>query len=141
MDRLKQTANRMTCMRVPEDSIEWEDGEPKINLQDFVSEDGELEEDLVIELPTKDPPEWMTDMDIEILEVLSSELTLTPSIIAENIDRSREGVSQRLSTLQAGGYVTKQKRGKYSITPDGLEFFWTGYRILTQAREPERDDS
>jgi predicted transcriptional regulator len=64
-------------------------------------------------------PEWLTEMDLEILEVLESELTLTPSIIGENIDRSRAGVSQRLNSLQAGGLVEKVDRGKYRITIDG----------------------
>lgn len=68
-----------------------------------------------------DNPDWFTEMDIEILELLGSELVLSPSIIAENIDRSREGISNRLSALQAGGLVEKVDRGKYKITPEGLE--------------------
>jgi len=65
-------------------------------------------------------PEWITDMDKEILEVLSSELILTPSIIAENISRSRKGVSNRINSLQAGELVEKVDRGKYRITDEGL---------------------
>lgn len=67
-------------------------------------------------------PDWMTDMDMEILEVLSQGLTLSPSIIAENIDRSRVGVNRRLSTLQASGFVTKIERGKYKISEKGENF-------------------
>lgn len=65
-------------------------------------------------------PDWLTDMDFEILEVMRHELILSPTIIAENIGRSREGVSKRLSTMQAGGLIEKIDRGKYKITPDGL---------------------
>jgi DNA-binding transcriptional ArsR family regulator len=68
-----------------------------------------------------DEHDWLTEMDLEILDVLGSELVLSPSIIAENIDRSREGVSNRLSALNAGGLIKKIDRGKYKITPDGLK--------------------
>jgi len=59
--------------------------------------------------------DWLTDMDEEILEVLSTGLTLGPTAIAQNIDRSREGVSNRLNSLQAGGLVEKVDRGKYRL--------------------------
>jgi len=57
----------------------------------------------------------MTEMDDLILEVLSSGLTLTPAVIAENIDRDihRTSVARRVSTLQAGGFVEKVRRGHY----------------------------
>ncbi|WP_053966337.1 hypothetical protein [Haloarcula rubripromontorii] len=64
--------------------------------------------------------DWLTDMDFEILEVMRFELILSPSIIAENIGRSREGVSNRLNSMQAGGLIEKLDRGKYRITDDGL---------------------
>jgi Mn-dependent DtxR family transcriptional regulator len=67
-------------------------------------------------------PDWMTDMDLEILEVLAQGLTLSPSIIAENIDRSRVGVNRRLNTLQASGFVEKIERGKYEISEKGRVF-------------------
>lgn len=67
-------------------------------------------------------PDWMTDMDLEILGVLDKGLTLSPSIIAENIDRSRVGVNRRLNTLQASGVVEKVDRGKYQITDQGVKF-------------------
>jgi len=66
-------------------------------------------------------PDWLTDMDKEILEVLSTRLILTPSIISENIGRSRKGVSNRINSLQAGGLVQKVDRGKYRITEEGEE--------------------
>ena len=76
-------------------------------------------------------PDWLTEMDEEILEVLSSNLILSPSIIAENIDRSREGVSNRLNSLQAGGLVKKVDRGKYRLTTEGEE-------VLFGEPKPER---
>jgi DNA-binding transcriptional ArsR family regulator len=66
-------------------------------------------------------PDWMTEMDIEILDLLSGGLIMTPSIIAENIDRSSEAVGRRLSTLEAAGFVKKQGRGKYMITVTGTQ--------------------
>ena len=69
----------------------------------------------------RDPvPDWLTDMDKEILEVLRSGLILTPSIISENIGRSRKGVSNRINSLQAGELVKKVDRGKYRITDEGI---------------------
>lgn len=65
-------------------------------------------------------PDWLTDMDKEILEVLTTDLILTPSVIAENIGRSRKGVSNRLNALQAGGVVEKIDRGKYRISDKGM---------------------
>lgn len=67
-------------------------------------------------------PEWTTPMDAEILEVMSLGLILTPAVIADNIDRSREGVSKRLNALEAGGLVQKIERGKYQITKMGLGY-------------------
>jgi DNA-binding transcriptional ArsR family regulator len=64
-------------------------------------------------------PGWMTEMDQEILKVLYSGYIMSPSIISENIDRSREAVGRRLSTLEAGNYVEKIDRGKYQITEEG----------------------
>ena len=69
--------------------------------------------------------DWLTDMDFEILEVMRFELILSPSIIAENIGRSREGVSGRLNSLQAGQLVEKVDRGKYRITKQGLTVWET----------------
>ena len=66
-----------------------------------------------------DIPDWITDMDRQILHVLMFGHILTPAIIAENIDRSRGAVARRLKTLEAGGFVEKIDRGKYSITAEG----------------------
>ena len=67
-------------------------------------------------------PDWLTDMDREIINVLGTNLVLTPSIIAENIGRSREGVGNRLNSLQAGGLVKKVDRGKYELTEEGFRY-------------------
>lgn len=69
-------------------------------------------------------PEWMTIMDVDILRLLAlgPGLVLPPSVIAENIERSRSGVSRRLNTLQASGFVRKIDRGKYKISEKGEDF-------------------
>jgi len=65
-------------------------------------------------------------IDERILEVLgTSSLILSPTIIAENIGKSREEVSRRLSTLVEQGYCEKVRRGRYRITERG-ESFLTG---------------
>jgi DNA-binding transcriptional ArsR family regulator len=71
--------------------------------------------------------EWITETDREILSVLmKSNLTLTPAVIADNIDRSRAGVSRRLNALNAGGLVEKEARGKYSISKLGAGYLMQG---------------
>lgn len=63
---------------------------------------------------------WMRPMDDSILEVFhSSDLILTPAIIALNIDCTREEVNRRLSTLESNDFVEKVERGKYQITSLG----------------------
>ena len=67
--------------------------------------------------------DWQTPLDDEILELLSdSDLTLSPSIIAFNLDRSREGVADRISVLTDYGLVEKVERGKYRITEQGNQY-------------------
>lgn len=67
--------------------------------------------------------DWMTPMDDHILQTLkTSELVLTPSIIALNIDRSREAVSRRLTELSDRGLVDRVDRGKYEITAAGERY-------------------
>lgn len=68
-----------------------------------------------------EPPDWFTQTDARIMMVLATGLTLTPSVIADNINSSRVTVSRRLNTLQAGGLVEKVDRGKYEITKEGQE--------------------
>lgn len=66
-----------------------------------------------------DPPDWFTDSDAHILFVLYTGLVLTPSIISENTNVTRQTVGKRLNTLQAAGFVKKLDRGKYQITKEG----------------------
>jgi DNA-binding transcriptional ArsR family regulator len=81
-------------------------------------------------------PDWTTEMDREILELLNTELTLTPGVIAENIDRSSGAVTRRLNALEAGDLVKKVDRGKYRITPKALEILEGGFEMITS---PEGD--
>lgn len=80
-------------------------------------------------------PDWTTELDEEILNLLNTKLILTPTVIAENIDRSRGAVARRLNTLEAGGLVKKLDRGKYQITVEGLEILPGGYKIHHPAEE------
>ena len=69
------------------------------------------------------PADWMTPMDDAILELFhSSELVLTPAIIALNIDRSREEVNRRLTALEEHGLVERVERGKYRMTGLGERY-------------------
>lgn len=71
--------------------------------------------------------DWMTPMDDAILELFhSAELILTPTIIALNLDRSREEVNRRLSTLERQGYVERVTRGKYRMTDAGVAYLYGG---------------
>ncbi len=66
-----------------------------------------------------DPPDWFTGSDAQILFVMYTGLVLTPSVISENTNVTRQTVGKRLNTLQAAGYVQKLDRGKYQITREG----------------------
>jgi DNA-binding transcriptional ArsR family regulator len=67
-----------------------------------------------------EPPDWITDLDREILALLgNSQIILTPSVIAKNIDRPRSSISRRINTLEAGGLVEKPERGHYQISAEG----------------------
>lgn len=69
------------------------------------------------------PSDWMRPIDDPILEVFrSSDLVLTPAIIAFNIGYSREEVNRRLSKLESHGLIRKIERGKYQITPQGKRY-------------------
>lgn len=86
-----------------------------------------------------DPPEWITDLDREILALLgNSMIIMTPSVIGKNLDRSRSSVSHRLTTLEAGGMIEKVERGHYKISNEGYA------RMRQKApceSPPGRDDS
>ncbi|SEK90877.1 helix-turn-helix domain-containing protein [Haloferax larsenii] len=74
-------------------------------------------------------------IDDRILEVLSSSgLILSPTIIAENIEKSREEVSRRLSVLTEHGLVEKVRRGRYRIDDLG-EGYLTGDLDVSEIEE------
>jgi predicted transcriptional regulator len=74
-------------------------------------------------MPRK-PARWMQlPIDDRILEALyESQMILSPSVIAKNIDKSREEVSRRLSELVDRGLVDRVERGYYEITDAGEEY-------------------
>ena len=62
-------------------------------------------------------------IDDRILESLdSSDMILSPSVIAINIDKSRDEVNRRLSTLTKNGLVNRVQRGYYEITDLGQDY-------------------
>lgn len=71
----------------------------------------------------RQPEEWMLPVDDAILGLFhSANLVLTPSIIAYNIDYSRDEVNRRLIELEKQGFVSKVDRGKYRITALGQQY-------------------
>ena len=72
-------------------------------------------------------------IDDRILESLdTSDMILSPSVIAINIDKSRDEVNRRLSTLVEYELVTRVQRGYYQITDRGRQYL-KGDIDLTQA--------
>lgn len=71
----------------------------------------------------REPEDWMLPVDDAILTLFhSTDLVLTPSIIAYNIEYSRDEVNRRLVELEKRGFVTKVERGKYRITALGRQY-------------------
>lgn len=71
----------------------------------------------------RQPAEWMLPIDDAILSLFhGADLVLTPSIIAYNIDYSRDEVNRRLAELERRGLVEKVERGKYRITAFGTQY-------------------
>lgn len=71
----------------------------------------------------RQPSAWMTPMDDDILEIFrTTDLVLTPAIIAYNTGYSREEVNRRLSELDDHGFVERVERGKYRITDVGAAY-------------------
>lgn len=85
-------------------------------------------------------PNWSTSMDEEILGILSTELVLTPAVIADNIERSREAVSRRLRKLEQAGYVDKIERGKYEIRDEGKIKLFPGFDERTKEERKEEKE-
>lgn len=64
----------------------------------------------------RQPANWMRPMDDRILEVLQmAGIPLSPSIIAYNIDMSREAVNRRSAELAERGLVEKIKCSRHEI--------------------------
>jgi len=69
--------------------------------------------------------EWMTPLDDEIMNLFhSTTLVLSPTVIAYNIDYSRDEVNRRLSTLTEHGLLERVERGKYRLTNRGEHYFY-----------------
>lgn len=70
----------------------------------------------------RQPSEWMLPIDDTILSLFhATDLVLTPSIVAYNIDYSRDEVNRRLTELEQRGFVEKVERGKYRLTVLGKQ--------------------
>lgn len=66
---------------------------------------------------------WMTKADDYILETLAdSELVLSPSVIAYNIDYTRNYVTGRLGKLLEAGLVERPDSGMYRIADRGRAY-------------------
>ncbi|MFB6130126.1 MAG: helix-turn-helix domain-containing protein [Salinigranum sp.] len=81
---------------------------------------------MLVESPESLRPreEWMVPLDDEILKLFhSTDLVLTPALIAYNLEYSRGEVNRRLSTLEEHGYVERIARGKYYLSTDGEDYF------------------
>jgi hypothetical protein len=85
--------------------------------------------------------EWMTPMDDEILQVFhSTQLVLSPSIISQNIHRSRDEVNRRLRTLENHGFVSRVERGRYKLTQRGERYLHGGtYEPFVREKENTSD--
>ncbi|QLG50591.1 ArsR family transcriptional regulator [Natrinema halophilum] len=71
----------------------------------------------------REPAEWMTPMDDEILATFhGTGLVLTPAIVAFNTGFSRKEVNRRLIELESHGLVEKVERGKYGLTRRGERY-------------------
>jgi hypothetical protein len=81
--------------------------------------------DVLLQEPeqVRKPANWMLPIDDAILSLFrSTDLILTPSIIAYNIEYSRDEVNRRLVELEKRGFVSKVKRGKYRISALGRQY-------------------
>ena len=81
--------------------------------------------------------DWMNQADEKILEVLEGGLMLGPTTIAKNGDLSRSWVSNRLSILQAYGFVEQVEEGYYQITDRGRR--WLEGEVDASELDPIED--
>ncbi len=67
--------------------------------------------------------EWMNQTDDRILELLDeSDLALTPAVMAQNLDYTRNWVSRRVNKLEKAGLVDSIESGYYRITDRGRRY-------------------
>lgn len=79
----------------------------------------------------------MTQADDRILETLeSSDLTLTPRVLAENTDYSRNYINKRMKELRESGLVVRVGDGFYEISDRGRAYL----AGELNAEDLERDD-
>lgn len=66
---------------------------------------------------------WMTQGDDRILETLeSSDLVLSPAVLAYNTDYTRNYISKRMRKLRENGLVDRVDEGYYRITDRGRAY-------------------
>lgn len=81
--------------------------------------------------------EWMNRTDVAILEILEdSNLTLSPRILAEELDKDRQYVQKRCRLLMEAALVRKEARGLYRITDLGIRYV-TGDAERDEIPDPE----
>ena len=67
--------------------------------------------------------DWMNQTDDRILDLLDeSDLTLSPAVVAVNLDYSRNWVSRRMSRLEDAELVEKVDGSYYRITDRGRAY-------------------
>lgn len=64
----------------------------------------------------------MTAADNRILETLASGLRLTPAVVAENSDYTRNYVNKRVRKLTEEGLIERVRPGYYAITDRGRAY-------------------
>jgi DNA-binding transcriptional ArsR family regulator len=73
------------------------------------------------------PPDWMMTADLYILDFFDQvEITLSPLVLAFELDYSRQYVSKRCRTLTGAGLLTlprgEDSHGLYALTDFGRRF-------------------
>ncbi|MUV49098.1 helix-turn-helix domain-containing protein [Haloarcula sp. CBA1122] len=84
-----------------------------------------------------DQPDWVTSSDHKIIAILASGLILSPAVIAENTDITRETVCKHLKSLQAAGVVEKVRRGKYRLAVSSDQDFEIPRELICATRFQE----
>ena len=67
--------------------------------------------------------EWMTQADERILEFLAAkEIAASPSVIAVNIDYTKEYISRRCNKLEDAGLLQRVEARHYRVTDLGEQY-------------------